>query len=223
MEIEQQGGALQGEFRYGFSKNFSAGFSVRYLDSKIAAVGGIELPEQIAELTDVSIATAGLVAKWDTRDDTFYPTGGNSFDLSLTYSEESGGLNLDYTSLRLGYNQFRSLNDKTVIGARLAGCAIEEKAPFFDSCLLGGELRGFSLFENYGRSMLTAQAEYRRRLSDRFGVVAFAGAGDVQSNFSSLDSGMRYAGLRYRVSKEFGLDVALDATINDDSTSYIYF
>lgn len=226
VEIEQEGAAFQGQFRYGFSEHFSAGVSARYLESKIAGAGGVALPPEIVDLTDTSIATLGLVAKWDTRDDSFYPTKGTNVDFSVTRSSVDGGRDIEYTSARLSLDQLWTLDSQSVLAARVAACGIEDEAPFFDSCLLGAELRGFSLFQFYGSRMLTAQIEYRRRLSGRFGMVAFAGMGDVQRNISSIDSGVRYAGglgLRYRVSKDFALDVALDATVNDQDENYIYF
>jgi outer membrane protein assembly factor BamA len=224
--IEQQAVAFQGQFRYGFSDTLSAGVSLRYVESNLAGANGSDLSPEIQNLTDVKIGTVGVVAQRDTRDDTFYPTTGSLLDVGLTYSEEVGGANLTYAGATIGFDQFWSLGPRSVIGARVAGCMIENRAPFFDSCLLGAEIRGFSLFEFYGSQMLTAQAEYRGRLNDRFGYVAFAGVGEVQRNLTSLDSGTRYAGglgLRYRVSRDFDLDVSLDVTLNDQRDSLVYF
>ncbi|MGI1660913.1 BamA/TamA family outer membrane protein [Palleronia sp. KMU-117] len=228
VRIEQQGVAFQGQFRYGFSDTLSAGVSLRYLESQLSGVNGTELPEQIQDLTDISIATVGIVGQWDTRDNTFYPTAGSFLDFEVTYNEQSGGRNLTYTRSTIGYDHFWSLGERSVIAARVAGCGVQDKAPFFDTCLLGSEIRGFSLFEFYGDQMVAAQAEYRGRFNERFGYVAFAGLGDVRRNILSLslDSGTRYAGGvggRLRVSKEFDLDVSLDVTYNDKDESYVYF
>jgi hypothetical protein len=224
--IEQEAIAFQGQFRYGFSETVSAGFSLRYLETQFAGVDGKELPAEIQDLTNVSIATVGLVFQWDTRDNTFYPTSGGFLDIQATYNEESGGQNLTYSRSTIGYDHFWSLGPKAVVGTRIAGCAVQDRAPFFDTCLLGSELRGLSLFEFYGDELVAAQAEYRGLINERFGYVAFAGVGEVRRNFLSLDSGARYAGgvgARYRVSREFDLDVSLDVTINDKSESYVYF
>lgn len=226
VRIEQEAVAFQGQFRYGFTNTLSAGISLRYLESNLAGANGNDLAPEVENLTDVKIGTVGLVGQRDTRDSTFYPTTGSLLDVELTYSEEVGGANLTYTSARVGYDQFWSLGARSVIGARFAGCVVRDRAPFFDSCLLGAEIRGFSLFEFHGDRMLTAQAEYRGRINDRFGYVAFAGLGEVQRSLISLDSGTRYAGgvgIRYRVSRDFDLDVSLDVTLNDKRESYVYF
>ncbi len=226
VRIEQDGAAVQGEFRYGFTETLSAGISLRYVESRLSGINGTDLPEQIQDISDLSIATVGVVGQWDTRDDTFYPTTGGLLDLELTYNETSGVQNLTYTRSIIGYDHFWSLGERSVIGARMAGCAVQDRAPFYETCLLGSEIRGFSLFEFYGDQMVTAQAEYRGRINERFGYVAFAGVGDVRRNFLSFDSGTRYAGGiggRYRVSKEFDLDVSLDLTLNDKNESFVYF
>ena len=226
IRVEQDGSAFQGEFRYGFSETLSAGFTASYLNTRVSGLGGVDLPPQLADQSDLAIASLGLVAKRDTRDDSFYPTSGSNLDLALTYSEEVDGGNLSYTSARLSYGAFWSLGERSVLGVRASGCRVSESAPFYSNCLLGSEIRGFSLFEFYGLEMVTAQAEYRGRLSDRFGFVAFAGGGDVKGSGTSTESGFRYAGglgARYRVSKDFGLDFSVDATMNDNGESYLYF
>jgi outer membrane protein assembly factor BamA len=225
VRIEQEGAAFQGEFRYGFTPDISAGVSVRYLESRLTGVNGTALTDELVDLTDASFATAGIVAQWDTRDDTIYPTIGQNLSFSATYTDETGGLDFEYARTSLGYDQFWSVGRDGVIAARVAGCAMGDRSPFFDSCLLGAELRGFSLFEFYGDRMLTAQAEYRGRFNERFGYVAFGGIGEVEKSLFSIDSGVQYAGglgLRYRVSKEFGLDVSVDATLNGNGESLVY-
>jgi outer membrane protein assembly factor BamA len=225
--IEQEAAAFQGEFRYSPVQNLSAGLSFRYLESKLAGVNGTTLPSELAEGSDFKVGSVGLVAKWDSTDDSFYPTTGRTYDLDLVLSSEVGGLNRQYTRAVLGYTQFWTLGDSTVIGARASICHVQDEAPFFDTCLLGADLRGFALFDFYGEQSVTAQAEYRKRLGSRLGAVAFAGVGEVWKSTLSVDSGIRYAagfGLRYRISKDFGLDISLDGAVNDrgDSFAYLY-
>lgn len=223
--IQQQGVAAQGAFRYGFTETVSAGMSFRYLESEIDGVNGRDPPALIDELVNNSLASVGLVVNWDTRDDTIYPTTGGLLAFESAYTEEIGGRGLQYTRTTLGYDRFWAPAGRTVIGLRAAGCTVADRAPFFDTCLLGSELRGFSLFEVYGDRMLAAQAELRQRLGGRLGVVLFAGAGEVERSRISRDSGVRYAGgagLRFRVSQEFGLDMALDLAVNDDGDGFAY-
>lgn len=129
VQIEQDGAAFQAEFRYGFSDTFSAGVSLRYLEGKVAGLGGSALPAEIANLTDASIGTVGFLANWDARDDTYYPTSGNNMDFSLTYSEEVGGAALNYGHGTLGYNHFWSLSDRSVVGLPAAGCWLLDRRP----------------------------------------------------------------------------------------------
>ncbi|NOD31154.1 BamA/TamA family outer membrane protein [Ruegeria atlantica] len=226
INVAQQGLAFQGAYRYSFTDTFSAGASLQYLNTVVSGVDGIALPPEVAELSDTAIATVGLVAKWDTRDDTFYPVSGNKVDLALTYSNDVQNGDLSYYGLKLSYDKFWPVSNESAIAFRATACEKSDRTPFFDSCLLGSEIRGFPLFDVYGNSMLTAQAEYRGRLSKRFGYVAFAGGGEVQKNSISVDSSFRYAGgvgLRYRVTKKHKLDFSIDAAVNDDGDDFLYF
>jgi outer membrane protein assembly factor BamA len=226
VEIEQEAAGFTGEFRYGFTPTLSAGVTLRYLESRLSGLNGQELPPELQSASEVSIGALGLVAQWETRDDNFYPTTGSKLSFTLDQAEELGGRGLSYTRAQVGYDGFWPVFERDVIGMRLSGCHIENRAPFFETCLLGSEIRGFSLFEFYGDQMVTAQAEYRGRFNDRFGYAVFAGIGDVRRNILSRDSGVRSAGglgLRYRVSKDFNLDMALDVTLNDKNESYVYF
>lgn len=226
INVEQQGLAFQSVYRYGFTDAFSAGASFQYLDTTVSGVNGAALPPEISDLTDTALATVGLVAKWDTRDDTFYPLIGNKVDLALTYSTDVKNGDLSYYGLKLSYDRFWQVNNQSVVGVRATACEKDDRTPFFDSCLLGSEIRGFPLFDVFGNSMLTAQVEYRGRLSNRFGYVAFGGGGEAQKNSISVDSGFRYAGgvgVRYRVSKKHKLDFSVDAAVNDEGDEFLYF
>lgn len=226
VRVQQEGAALQAEFLYGFTPTVSAGFSLRYLDSEITGIAGRETPALIDNLANNSLGTLGFVFDWDTRDDTIYPTQGGDLNFSSAYTLEFGGRELEYARTVLSYDHFWSLAERSVIGVQATGCTVADRAPFFDTCLLGQELRGFSLFQYFGDKMLTGQAEYRQRLGRRLGFVLFGGLGEVEKTSVSESSGVRYAGgggLRFRVSQEFGLDMALDLAVNDEEETLVYF
>ena len=93
---------------------------------------------------------------------------------------------------------------------------------------LGGTdaMRGFNVTRFLDLSMLSAQVELRGRLTERLGAVAFAGTGAVGESLDALDSNGMAAGLgvRYRVSKKFPVEFAVDVASNDEDeqTLYIY-
>lgn len=225
--ITQESLGFFGEFRYGFSKSLSAGITMRYLDTRLSRDDARSLPDEISNLKESVLGTMGVVVQWDTRDDNFYPTQGTfaAFDLSMT--DEYGGLARTYEKATLELAHHWPVGKRGVFAARVAGCHTGQDVPFFDSCLLGGPqgIRGFSMFEFYGDQLASLQGEYRGRIGERFGYVAFAGMGEVQRTSISLDSGVGYAGgvgLRYQVSKDFDLDLSLDVTLNDQNEELLY-
>ncbi len=232
LEINQEGVALNAEYRFGFTPHLSAGLSFRYLESRVNAIGNATLPPGIQDLTDITLASLGLVAQWDTRNDSLYPSEGGLAEFNFLTNQVSGGASFSYLKSTLALDHYWLLGPQTVLAANATGCLVEDDAPFFDSCLLGSQIRGFSLFQYYGNQMVTAQAELRQNFSKRFGGVAFAGVGETLSSLEfgrrtlTRDSDLRYAGglgLRYRVSKDFPIDLSLDVAINDLDEKNIYF
>ncbi|MGA9254256.1 MAG: hypothetical protein WBV71_17635, partial [Roseobacter sp.] len=114
-----------------------------------------------------------------------------------------------------------------VVAMSATACRASDSAPFFDACSIGltDGLRGFSVTDYIGDSLLSVQAEYRGRFGgSRFGYAAFAGAGVVNGTITS-ESGTHSAaglGLRYRLSNAFPVDFAGDITINSDDETLYY-
>ncbi|NRB00392.1 MAG: hypothetical protein HRU32_11320 [Rhodobacteraceae bacterium] len=118
-----------------------------------------------------------------------------------------------------------------VVAGRLAACSATEDAPFFDSCALGAQdaFRGFSVTENIGQDLTSLQLSWRGRFGEsRFGYELFAGSGRVFRGFpGSGEPRYRSAGgvgVKYRLTKDFPLDLALDVAFNDvgEQFAYIY-
>jgi outer membrane translocation and assembly module TamA len=69
------------------------------------------------------------------------------------------------------------------------------------------------------------QAEYRGRFSERWGWVAFGGVGGVADALGDDDviKPAGGVGLRYRLSRDFGLDFSADIAVGDEgATGYVY-
>jgi hypothetical protein len=92
----------------------------------------------------------------------------------------------------------------------------------------GGQnlLRGYYDGRYRDKHAATLQAEYRRRLTGRWGIVAFAGAGGVAPNLNSFQlrntrpsGGL---GVRYLISKSEGINLRLDFGFGKGSSG-VYF
>ncbi|WP_298855722.1 hypothetical protein [uncultured Ruegeria sp.] len=103
-----------------------------------------------------------------------------------------------------------------------------DDTPFFDQCSLGATdaFRGFPVTQFLNLRSVSLQVEYRHRLTNRFGAVAFAGAGLTGDSFSNLSTGGTHSaaglGARYRVSKKFPVDLSVDWARNNDSEDQLY-
>ena len=225
--LNQKGELAALKLSYGFTPDFSVGVGLRYLSTSIAPDLGFSLPPEISEDLRTRIGSVGLLANWDRRDDTFYPTVGTNVSFDAYQHVVEGG-SREYQKSVLKLDGFHPITDQILLAGRVAACAASEDAPFFDSCSLGGVdgFRGFSVTENIGTRLASLQASLRGRIGERFGYEVFAGAGAVENTALSQNSNeTRYAaglGVRYRLTKKFPLDFALDGTLNDAGEEIVY-
>ncbi len=85
-------------------------------------------------------------------------------------------------------------------------------------------MRGFNPTKFLDGRLASLQVEYRRQMSKRFGLVAFAGAGAVGASFGDLDDyGIAGGvGLRIGVSKTLPVNFAIDVSHNHLNETLLY-
>ncbi|WP_164989158.1 BamA/TamA family outer membrane protein [Roseovarius sp. A46] len=226
--INQTGELIKVKLMYGVTPDFHLGISARYLESTIGSSDPNfpNLPSSIQLPNGFSTTGIGLLADYSTVDDKIYPTSGFSLALSSTYSEPSGRFGEDYIKSILTYDTYLPTSDTGVVAIRLVGCSAPGRVPFYDLCSLGGTdaFRGFNITQFLDNALLSAQIEYRKRLGKRIGVVAFGGVGAVGGAFDDLDDAGSAVGLglRYRVSKAFPVDFAIDGSVSDEGDGLLY-
>jgi outer membrane translocation and assembly module TamA len=172
---------------------------------------------------DVKLAALGLRIQTDSRDSTFYPRRGKLFDLNADFYEPAFGGTRTYQSYKAFFNAFLSTGERGVLGVRGSLCDVRGDAPVYALCLFGmqGDLRGYEVGRYIDRTMWSAQAEYRWRLPEslgsffaRFGLVAFAGVGEVAPSFSDLSSHDLLpgggVGIRYLLSRQNPINFRID-------------
>ena len=225
--LNQEGELASLEFSYGLTPDISVGLGFRYLSTDIEPDLGFSLPPALEDDLGTEIASFGLLADWDRRDDTFYPTTGTNLSFDV-YQHVVEGSSREYQKTVLTFDAFEPFGDDFVLAGRAAACASSDDAPFFDSCSLGGVdgFRGFQVTENIGSRLFSLQASFRGRFNENFGYELFAGAGRVEDTGLAEDAGKtRYAGglgVRYRLTEKFPLDLAVDATLNDAGDDIFY-
>jgi Omp85 superfamily domain len=178
--------------------------------------GGFEIPSIDAQATTAAI---GFHIQRDKRNSTFYPTKGSLLDVTGDFFDQSLGSKRQYQYYKAAYNAYHKAGDKQVLAYRGMICSANQSVPFYDLCLFGvdGDLRGYTGGEFQNRRMFAAQAEFRRELKGRFGVVGFGGVGGVARRWNEfrLDQFLPAAGagLRFKLDKKNNINYRIDWAI----------
>lgn len=172
----------------------------------------------------------GPVLRLDSRDNKYNPYSGALVDLISYIADDVFGSDFDYRSLRAEYNQYVQVGQDQVLAVGLSGCFTSGDVPYYDLCSFGqrSNLRGYVSGRYRDRNMLAAQLEYRGRFHDRWGLIAFAGAGKVTPDIEEFNSDDLLpsvgAGLRLMVSRKERINVGFDYAVGrDEETFYLRF
>ena len=226
--IFQTGDLFTGTLLYGFTPKFSLGPKIRYLDTTVGLDQAGVLPPGIIDDTNLTLANFGLVARWDTRDDTLYPQKGFYVNSEILGGTVLSGGSREYGKAFVNLGLYKALSDTTVLASYFSTCGASSDAPFFDKCALGAvdSFRGFSSTQYYDQRSLSVQLELRQRFGQRFGAVAFAGTGMTGSSYGTLSSGGLHSaagvGLRFQLTKKFKTDFSVDVSYNDEDEQLVY-
>jgi outer membrane protein assembly factor BamA len=202
--------------------NWYGGTFVRSVDANQSLEFGDESLD--FDTDDVRSVGFGLTAEYDSRDLPINTYSGSHLKVQALFNDESIGSNDTYQSYDVSFKSFHELSDSLVLAWELLGCQREGTTPLWDSCLI--KLRGFPVTDYLGKVSYSGQAALRWRLNNRWGVVAFGGAGEVAQSFSGFrdrDLVPSYgAGVRFSVLPAKRINMRLDYAKSRDSDA-IYF
>jgi hypothetical protein len=216
------------------SSRWFAGANLGAIDSRVQIVDD-EVPPEVdlpPGLEDPVVTFSPLLVsfaprlQYDSRNSEYYPTGGVLFDVKVGILSESLGSDFDFRTYEIAYNQYFSWSEDDVLGIRFFGRLAEGDVPFFALSSLGqgSDLRGYTPGRYRDNALLTIQAEYRRRLSARWGAVAFLGVGGVGPTLGAIGQALPAGGvgLRFVLAEENHVAMRLDAAWGrDDSAIYL--
>ncbi|WP_456457914.1 BamA/TamA family outer membrane protein [Reichenbachiella sp.] len=158
-----------------------------------------------------------LMWSYDKRDDVYYPKDGYLTNFNYNFYPTFFGNEESSNKITIDHNQyFSARQEKDVIAARLfVGIGIGDLV-FNQQFVLGGkDLRGYSQGEFRGEQLYALQGEYRWNLTERFGLVGFAGIAMVNNETTTVDNGTLLpaagGGFRINVFPKNHLNVGLDA------------
>ncbi len=192
----------------------------------LASLGNPALPPQVERESLQSMIGAHL--QYDTRDSVFNPRKGMLVDFHADFHDRAWGDDFNYQVYKLYCNQYFSLGEGQVLAVRAAAQVCAGDVPFYSLATIGRgpDLRGYEYGQYQDETLLAAQAEYRLRLTKRFGVVGFAGVGAVAPSLSDYSADDLLpsvgAGLRYVLAVKNQISMRLDYAYGRDGGK-LYF
>jgi len=130
----------------------------------------------------------GFIWVWDNRNHIFYPNRGGFHQVKAIFYAASLGSDFRYNRFEVDLRQYVSLKQDRVWAFQLFASMATGSAPFYDLPALGGPkiMRGYYQGRYRDALYLAGQVEYRTPVWRRFGLVGFAGIGDVAPEFRDL-------------------------------------
>lgn len=162
----------------------------------------------------------------DSRPNRFYPLKGSVVDFTGDFFAQDLGSKYSYQSYKLTFNKYWSLTSKQVVAYNFFWCGTGGSPPFYGQCIYGtnNELRGYTAGRYLDRFMFATQAEYRLVLPWRFGLVGFAGVGQVTPGGDQLRVNQFLpaggTGIRYMLSKSYHVNLRTDFAWGKDNFTW---
>lgn len=170
---------------------------------------------------------AGINMTWDSRDNNIYPVSGSFHQ--FTASSYGTALGSDYTfnSYLVDLRHYRQVFGKHIIAFQ-GVTGINNGHPSFqfmnEVTSLGRYLRGYTRTRFVDNNVIAFQTEYRMPLFWRFGLVGFAGFGQVTNKIKNIEFGELKPsggiGLRIALVPEQKLNLRFDIGIGKDDSSF---
>lgn len=162
----------------------------------------------------------------DTRDNVYYSTRGSFCQVAGTYYPEWLGSDFDYGRFTLDLRRYFGFRGRHVVALQAVGVGTGGDTPIQSLAALGGSeiMRGYYQGRYRDRYSAVLQTEYRVKVWWRFGLVAFAGIGDVAHSPAGFElDHFRYSaggGIRFLISKQEGMNLRLDSAVGEDTSGF---
>lgn len=174
------------------------------------------------------ISGIGLMFTLDTRDNIFSTSSGNYFGFTAKTFNSFLGSDFTYTDIVLDIRKFFPVSSSQVLAFQTKLAVQNGEVPFNALSKIGGEfnMRGYYQGRYRDKNMLLFQAEYRRHLFWRFGLVGFVGLGTVAEKFKELNPGemkLSYGmGLRFAFDKKEKIQLRIDFGFGEDGSGFYF-
>jgi hypothetical protein len=205
---------------------FNLGPVVRYETVSMMEVrpSGLLAPGTIVGSKGGVSSGLGVVANWDSRDNTFSTYNGSFFQLTaLSYQKALGG-DHSYTDIQIDTRNYFELLPQHILAIQATAEFINGSPPFQSLVQFGGQnlLRGYFAGRYRDKNGIALQADYRLPVWWRFGLAGFAGVAQVAPEVNRLALNRFWfaggLGLRFYWNTEERISLRLDYGIGNNST-----
>jgi len=217
-----------GSLLYGLRKGIFSGIQLAYNSyyNIEANEGGKIVTENLYGRSGTRNAGLGAIFLIDTRDNILNATQGIYMELSgLAYANVLGG-QTSYTAATFDIRKYFKLREKSVLAIQLQALNKTGNVPFLQLSYLGGPnmMRGFYAGRYRDKDLLAVQAEYRRQLTSKWGLVLFAGLGNVTDAWKNYDvQNLKNSlgfGLRRAIDKKERINLRMDLGFGNGSANF---
>jgi len=158
----------------------------------------------------------GLVFTIDRRDNVFNSHQGMFLELSSYFYKRFLFSDFDFNNYNFTFNKYYPIKDGHTLAYQVIGNFNTGITPFYNLSPAGGDeiLRGYAKNRYRDQNFMGTQIEYRFPIWWRFGMVAFAGFGDVFRSYEDFTlSYLKYSyglGVRLNLNRKENINIRLD-------------
>ncbi len=219
-------------FDKGLLSHLHVGLRVSYL--RVRSSIGIPTPERPdLDLTGIelrsAVAAIGPSFTFDTRNHPFTPRKGVLVTGEWMYGAGFLGSDYEHRTFEILSTGYFPLGERTVLAVRKTACAVKGKAPFYDLCMFGqhADLRGYEAGRYRDGATWAFQLELRQGLTEKLGLVGFAGVGGIAQSSKDIWKhsyvlGSGGGGLRYLASRANNVNLRFDVAWGKDGSAFYF-
>ena len=191
------------------------------------APGGELAGGQVPGTGTAVLSAPGLLAGWDSRDNTWSPRRGLWLQTGLSFFRDGWGSDYDFTESFVDLRRYWPTGERSALAVQALGRSLDGQAPFFHLPRLGGQngLRGYSGGRFIDNTLVMVRTEWRTGpVWKRFGAVVFAGLGDVAPGVGDLTTAAGLTtwglGLRWLINPAEKVNVRMDFGFGKDDSGF---
>ena len=213
-----------------FGRNLKAGLQYSFSNWTIKEWGsnGPPVGESIPGNHGGIVAGPTFLLNLDNRDNIFYPSRGELFEMGYTFFDHNLGSDFNFHLFALNLRKYVPLFSSHVLAFQSLLQLEWGNVPFYYMSQLGGQnlLRGYYQGRFRDKDLIAFQVEYRLPIVWKLGGVAFASIGQVADRLEQFAAGQfKYTmgvGLRYLFDRKEKIQVRADIGFGRDSTGFYF-